>query len=104
MSWLPTWKWKSLQRCFFPATSRMRTASIISGVVRPNLAKSPDEDSHFPVPRVESLERRPIQGSTPTSSAALSSAGSSESFSMTTTTLRPSFRPSRARRMYSSSL
>ncbi len=104
MSWLPTWKWKSLAQCSFFASLRIRTASIISGVVRPNLAKSPEDDSHFPVPRVDSFERSPMSGSTHISSASFRSAGSSESFSMTTTTLRPSLRPSNAKRRYSSSL
>ena len=79
-------------------------ARINSGVVRPNLAKSPEDDSHLPVPLVESLLRSPISGCTFISSESRSSSGSSDSFSMTTMILRPSLRPTRARRRYSSSL
>ena len=104
VSWLPAWKWSSLAQWTLPACFRMRTAWISSGMVRPNLAKSPEEPSHLPVPRVVSLERSPIMGSTCISSASLSRVGSSESFSMTTMTLRPSLRPSSASRRNSSSL
>ena len=102
--WLPTWKWKRRAAPSIPRALSIFTAWISSGVVSPNLAKSPDDDSHFPVLLVESLLRSPIRGWTFISSDKRSSSGSSESFSTTTMILRPSLRPRSASRRYSSSL
>jgi len=40
-------------------------ASMISGLVSPNLASSPEELAHLPSPMVESLIRKPMRGTTP---------------------------------------
>ncbi len=102
--WLPRWKCTSLSMSFRPRRSSSFSSRISSTADSPNLERSPPLLAQRPEPSVASLMRTPAVGSTPISSATLSSTSSSFSCSSTIITVWPSFWPMRASRMYSSSL
>ncbi len=79
-------------------------ASTTSRVDRPNLERSPPEASQRPEPFEASLTRMPMRGRTPICLAAVEISSSSENFSTTMMTVRPSFEAISAVSMYSSSL
>ena len=102
--WLPRWKWISSKHDSMSASRRKRTASTTSRVERPNLDRSPPEPSQRPEPLEVSLMRIPMRGRTPIFLAVLVMSSSSENFSTTISTLRPSLEHMSAVSMYSSSL
>ncbi len=102
--WLPRWKWISSKQLSMSASRRKRTASTTSRVERPNLDRSPPDASQRPEPLEASFTRIPMRGLTPILFAVDAMRSSSENFSTTMSTLRPSFEHMSAVSMYSSSL
>ena len=102
--WLPMWKWRSSKQSSIPASVRKRTASIRSREESPNFERSPPDSSQWPAPRADSRARAPSLGRTPVRSATRWISPSSDGFSTTSTTWRPSFEASSAVSTYSSSL
>jgi hypothetical protein len=82
----------------------MSMASRISDGNNPNLDLSPPELSHLPRPRAASLARTPMIGRTLSCLDHLMMVSTSDGFSTTITTLRPSLAPHNAISMNSSSL
>ena len=83
---------------------RKPIASTTSRVDRPNFERSPPEASQRPEPLAASLTRMPMRGRTPTFLATSAMSDSSEYFSTTMSTVRPSLEAISAVSMYSSSL
>ena len=83
---------------------RKLIASTTSRVDRPNFERSPPDASQRPDPLAASLTRMPMRGRTPIFLAVSAMSASSENFSTTIRTVRPSFDAISAVSMYSSSL
>ncbi len=100
----PRWKWSSSNELSRSFCFKNSTASIISFDVRPNFERSPPEASQRPEPRVDSLARMPMRGRTPMRLEMSAMSLSSDAFSTTRMTVRPSLAARSAVSTYSSSL